>query len=293
MSEFERKFGDRKDARKCRDITGMSQICIDLKPKRSLSELYINQKFDVTNLVEYINEFKKTRDEENKITYFHAFVTAVGKVIYNRPLLNRFVANRHVYEHNNVSLSFVMKIDFNDKSEEIMVITPILKDDNIFTISDKIRSKVNKVRKKGDTGKGANDAIQIIGKLPNIIRIPIVGLFKFLDKMGWLPSFLVEDNLYYSSMVLSNVGTLKCGGIYHNVTDFGTCSGLITMGEILEVIEKENGKNVKKYYCEFGVTIDERIADGFYMIKSLQLVQEILNNPSMLEERVDEKVEIK
>jgi len=293
MSEFERKFGDRKDARRCRDITGMSQICIDLKPRRSLSELYINQKFDVTNLVEYINEFKKNRTEEEKITYFHAFVTAVGKVIYNRPLLNRFVANRHVYEHNDVSLSFVMKIDFNDKSEEIMVITPIEKEDNIFTISDKIRNKVNSVRKKGDTGKGANDAIQIIGKMPNITRIPIIAAFKFLDKMGWLPSFLVEDNLYYSSMVLSNIGTLKCSGIYHNVTDFGTCSGLITMGEIKEVIEKENGKNTKKYYCEFGVTIDERIADGFYMIKSLHLIQEIFNNPKMLEGRADEKIEIK
>ncbi len=291
MSNKIRKFGDRRDAKLCRDITGMAQICIDLKPKRSLGELYVNQKYDVTNLVEYINNYKKIRDEENKITYFHAFVTAVAKVIYNRPLLNRFVANRHVYEHNDVSLSFVMKTEFNDKSEEIMVITPVEKDDNIFTVSDKIRSKVNKVRKKGDTGKGANDAIQIIGKLPNIVRVPIVGLFKFLDQKGLLPEFLVEDNLYYSSMVLSNIGTLKCGGIYHNVTDFGTCSGLITMGEIKEEVVKENGKNVTKYYCEFGVTIDERIADGFYMIKSLQLLQYILNRPELLEGKADEKIE--
>lgn len=291
MSNEIRKIGDRRDAKLCRDITGMAQICIDLKPKRSLGELYVNQKYDVTNLVEYINKYKKIRDEENKITYFHAFVTAVAKVIYNRPLLNRFVANRHVYEHNDVSLSFVMKTEFNDKSEEIMVITPVEKDDNIFTVSDKIRSKVNKVRKKGDTGKGANDAIQIIGKLPNLIRVPIVGLFKFLDQKGLLPGFLVEDNLYYSSMVLSNIGTLKCGGIYHNVTDFGTCSGLITMGEIKEEVVKANGKDVTKYYCEFGVTIDERIADGFYMIKSLQLLQYILNRPELLEGRADEKIE--
>ena len=289
MSNQKRKFGDRKDAKLCRDVLGMNQICIDLKPRRSLGELYINQKVDVTNLVEYIKECKDSG--KDKITYFHAFVTAIGKIIYLRPLLNRFVANRHVYEHNDVSLSFVMKTEFNDKSEEIMVITPVEKDDNIFTVSDKIRSKVNKVRKKGDTGKGANDAIQIIGKLPNLIRVPIVGLFKFLDQKGLLPGFLVEDNLYYSSMVLSNIGTLKCGGIYHNVTDFGTCSGLITMGEIKEEVVKENGKDVTKYYCEFGVTIDERIADGFYMIKSLQLLQYILNRPELLEGRADEKIE--
>ena len=293
MSEVKRKFGDRKDAKRCRYINGMSQICIDLKPKRALSELYINQEYDVTNLVHYINELKEKRSEDDKITYFHAFVTAIGKTIYNRPLLNRFVSNRHVYEHNDISLSFVMKIDFNDKSEEIMVITPVKEEDNIFSISDKIRNKVNRVRQKGDTGKGANDAIQILGKLPNIIRIPIVGIFKYLDRMGWLPSFLVEDNIYYSSMVLSNIGTLKCGGIYHNVTDFGTCSGLTTIGEIKEKIEKENGKEIKKHYCEFGMTIDERIADGFYMIKSLQLLQYLLKNPKLLEEKINEKVEVK
>ena len=293
MSNGKRRFSDRRDAKLCRDVMGMNQICIDLKPKRALSELYINQKVDVTNLVKYINEYKEKLSKEEKITYFHAFAMAIGKVIYNRPLLNRFVSNRHVYEHNDISLSFVMKVGFNDKSEEIMVIMPIEKDDNIFSLSKKISSKVNKVRKKGDTGEGANDAIQIISKLPNLIRIPIVGIFKFLDRHGWLPEFLVKDNLYYSSMLISNIGTLKCGGIYHNITDFGTCSGIITIGEIKEQIEKINGKNVTKYYCEFGVTIDERIADGFYFIKSIHLLQYILSNPELLEARADEKIEIK
>lgn len=293
MSKIKRNFGDRFDARLCKDISGMSQICIDLKPKRSLSELFINQKMDVTNLVEYINKHKETVSEEDKITYFHAFMTAVAKTIYNRPLLNRFIANRHVYEHNNISISFVMKIEFNDKSEEIMVIIPIENEDNIFTISKKIAAKVNRVRTKGDTGTGANSAIQILGHLPNIIRVPIIGLFKLFDKFGILPSSLIEDNIYYSSMLVSNIGVLKCGGIYHNVTDFGTCSGIITMGKIKEEVVKINNKNEKRYFCEFGVTIDERIADGFYMIKSLHLIEHLLNNPELLEERADEKVEIK
>jgi len=288
MDSKKRKFGDRRDARRCTDVTGMAQICVDLKPKRALSELYINEKFDVTNLVEYINKQKENKSLENKITYFHAFATAIGKVIYNRPLLNRFVANRHVYEHNNVSLSFVMKIEFNDKSEEVMVILPIEEKDTLFTVSKKIYDKVESVRKKGDTGIGANDAIQIIGKLPNIIRIPLVGLFKFLDDKGWLPKSLVEDNIYYSSMLVSNIGSLKCGGIYHNVTDFGTCSGVVTMGEIKEeIVNKE-----KRYFCDFGVTIDERIADGFYMIKAIKLIEHLFKNPELLEECANEKIEI-
>ncbi len=276
----------RKDAKRCKDISGMNQILLDLKPHRYQGELYINQLMDVTELVKYIKEMKK---KQSKVTYFHAFSTAIGKVIYNRPLLNRFISNRHVYEHNDVSLSFVMKINFDDKSEEIMVVMPIEKDDTLFTISDKIASKVASVRKQDDKGTGANDAIQVLGKLPNIIRVPIVGIFKFFARHGLLPKSLIKDNLYYSSMLLSDVGSLHCGGIYHNVTDFGTCSGIITIGEVKE---EKVGKDTK-YYCEFGITMDERIGDGFYFIKSIHLLQYILNNPKLLEEEASKKVEMR
>ena len=275
-----RRFGDRKGARRCRDVNGMSQILIDLKPRRSLGELYICEKMDVTSLVEYMKDKK-----DEGLTYFHAFLTLFGKTMYNRPLLNRFVSNRHVYEHNDITLSFVMKVDFDDKSEEIMILMPLEDNDNLNTISKKVRDKVSVVRSKKDSGEGANKAILILGKLPNILRVPIVALFKLLDKWGILPSFLVKDNLYYSSMIVSNLGTFKTDGIYHNVTDFGTCSGIITIGEI-----KKEGS---KYFCELGISMDERIADGFYFIKSIKLMQYILNNPELLERSINEEVKEK
>ena len=277
-----KKLLDRKDAYRCKDITALNQILIDIKPKRSLGELYINQKIDVTNLVKYVENLKK---ENNEITYFHAFSTAIGKLIYNRSLLNRFISNHHVYEHKDITLSYVMKTDFSDEAKEVMIIIPILKNDNIFTISEKIKNKVNNVRNNSYKEKGANKAINILSKMPNIIRIPLISILKFFDKHGILPTSLIKDNIYYSSIIVSNVGSLKCGGIYHNITDFGTCSGIITIGEIKE----EN----KKYYCEFGITIDERIADGFYFIKSIHLLEELLNNPVLLEEPIYEKIERK
>lgn len=287
---MKKKFRDRRDGKFCTDVQGMNQICIDLKPRRSLGELYINQKFDVTNLVKYIDELKKD-NKEYKVTYFHAFCTALGMTMYNRPLLNRFVANRHTYEHNDITLAYVMKVAFEDKSKEIMSLLEIGKDDNIFSICKKTTDRVDKVRNHEETGEGANDAIDVLAKLPNIVRVPAVGLFKILDRHGWLPSSLVKDNLYYSSMLVTNVGRLHCGGFYHNVTDFGTCSGIVAMGEVKEEKVLENDKEVTKYYCEFGVVIDERIADGFYFIKSLKLIQYIFDNPKLLEEKASKKIE--
>lgn len=271
-----------KDARRIKDINGMFQIMLDLKPNRCDSDVFINQKMDVTKLVEYVEKKKKTGEN---ITYFHAFVTAIGKTMYNRPKLNRFIRNRHVFEHNDVVISFVAKISFDDRSEEIMLMIPIDPNDNINTISKKIKDKVNAIRNKKVNKEGANSAIDIIGKLPNIIRVPLVGILKWCDKKDILPKSLIKDNLYYSSMIVSNLGAIKCGAIYHNLTNFGTCSSLATMGEIkLEEVIKEKGKKEIRSICEFGINFDERVADGYYFAKSVQLLQYIFDNPKLLED---------
>ena len=288
---MKRKFGDRRYARRVRDITGMAQISIDLKPNRSVSDVYINQDMDVTKLCEYVESLK---DNGEHITYFHAFVAAIGKLIYNRKLLNRFVSNRHVFEHNDVIVSFVAKIAFDDTAEEMMILIKIEPEDNIHTISKKILDKVEAIRnsKKVDK-KGANSAIDVLGKLPNVIRIPVVGLLKWLDKKGHLPSSLVEDNIYYSSIIVSNLGSIGCGAILHNINDFGACSSLGTMGEIATKVELlEDGKKRVRKVCPFGINLDERIADGYYFAKSLKMLQYFFDNPSLLEDRVDAKVDM-
>ena len=280
-----------RNAKRAKDITGMQQVMIDLKPNRCDSDVYINQKMEVGKLVEYLQKRKKDGDE---VTFFHAIVTAVGKVIYNRNKINRFVSNRHIYEHNDVVISFVAKVSFDDHSEEMMIMIPIEVNDTIDTISKKIIGYVNKVRKTDKVEKeGANNAIDIVGKMPNIIRIPLVGLLKWMDQKGILPSFLVKDNLYYSSIILSNLGSIKCGAIYHNLTTFGTCSSLATIGEIKdEIVINKDGKEEIKELCEFGINLDERIADGYYMAKSVKLLQYIFDNPELLEQPASEMIKL-
>ena len=94
---------------------------------------------------------------------------------------------------------------------------------------------------------------------------------------------------------MSNIGSIGSKeAIYHNITDFGTNSILVTMGKIYKKeIINEDGKKEIRDFCNFGITLDERIADGFYMIKSIQLLEYILDNPKLLEDDCNAKVEIK
>ena len=51
-----KKYGG---AHRVKNVTGMAQISIDLKPNRSVSDVYINQKMDLTELVKYVEKKKK------------------------------------------------------------------------------------------------------------------------------------------------------------------------------------------------------------------------------------------
>lgn len=291
---MKKRFGDRNDGRKVREIDGLHNILIDLKPRRCDSDVYINQKVDVTNLIKYVEKHKHD-SKENKLTFFHAFSMAFAKTIYDRPLLNRFICNRTTYQRNDIVLAFVAKIAFNDTSEEVMINIKTNPEDNIFDIRDNIAKKVAKVRnsKAGDKKENTNNVVDSIGRLPKFLRVIVVGMYKWLDQRGWLPLSMKEDNIYYSSAILSNLGNLKIGSIYHNITNFGTSSILVTVGQIhKEVLVDKKGKQYVADICDFGINCDERIADGYYFAKSIRLFSYILENPELLEVPLNGRIEV-
>lgn len=281
-----KKFGDRRDGKKIK-MNGFDRFLYYLKPRRSDSEVYISKTIDVTNLVEYMKEKKK---ENEKITYFHLFCMAIGKVIYNRPLLNRFLIGGCKYQRNDVTISFVAKTDFSDTAREFLTVIKVLEDDKLDDISKRITEDVKKIRSNKESH--TDDFVNKLGKLPKFVMAIIVWFIKRLDNHDLLPSSLTKNSIYHSSILVSNLGSIHCDGIYHNLTNFGTNSILLTIGEIKEDVRVVDGKIEKRYVCDLGITLDERIADGVYFAKSVNLLEYILDNPSLLEDKASDKIVI-
>lgn len=279
-----KKFGDRRDGKKIK-MNGFDRFLYYLKPRRSDSEVYISKTIDVTNLVEYMKEKKK---ENEKITYFHLFCMAIGKVIYNRPLLNRFLIGGCKYQRNDVTISFVAKTDFSDTAREFLTVIKVLEDDKLDDISKRITEDVKKIRSNKESH--TDDFVNKLGKLPKFVMAIIVWFIKRLDNHDLLPSSLTKNSIYHSSILVSNLGSIHCDGIYHNLTNFGTNSILLTIGEIKEDVRVVDGKIEKRYVCDLGITLDERIADGVYFAKSVNLLEYILDNPSLLEDKASDKI---
>lgn len=199
---------------------------------------------------------------------------ACAKMLYKFPHLNRFVQNRTLYMHYDVSIGFIVKASFDEKSEEFMSILKVDEEDTIFDISKKSHEEINKIRSsESEHGGGGNNVVDKIGKSWKPFRKFCIGLIKLMDKKFGLPSSIANQNIYYSSMIISNLGTFKVGAIYHNLTNLGSSSSLITFGEVYK--EKD------KYYMEIGVTIDERISDGFYFCNAFKGLEYILMHPEL------------
>ena len=268
---------------KVKDVTGMQNIMFDLKPNRCESEVYMNSDVDVTEFVKYI---KKLKEKNEDVTFFHGFVHIMGKIIYQYPYLNRFVQNRTLFEHDEVSIAFVAKAEFNDKSEEFMTCLPIGKDDTILDVSKNLKARIDKIRDKKSTANtdGANNVVDKIGHVWRPLRSFIVGILKWWDRVFGLPGSIADENIYYSTLIVSNLGTFKVPGIYHNLANLGTSSGLATFGEIRE----ENGK----YMMNLGITLDERIADGFYFCRALKAIEYLFAHPQLLMDSASKPFEI-
>ncbi len=281
---------NRRDGIKVKDLDGMHSLMLEIMPKRCDADVYISAKLDVTNLVDYVNKLKN-KEEYEHLTYFHTFCIAIGKLIYNRPLLNRFIINKTYYDRKYISLGFVAKKEFTDHSEEVFTSIRINKYDNLKTISDKTSGKVINLR--NNKTNNTDDLIDKVGHMPKFIRYIIMKIFKFMDNHDLLPESLTENLIYYQSALLSNLGSINCDSIYHHLTDFGTNEALITFGRIKDEPIVIDGKVETRKTLDIGITIDERIADGFYFAKSLKLLEYIFENPKTLEDNADTIYDIK
>ena len=282
--EYKKKFSDRRDAKKIK-MPGALRMLTHLKDRQD-ADVYINKKIDVTELVKYMNKKKETNPD---ITYFHLFSMACAKIIYNKPKLNRYIMNHNCYERDEVSLSFVAKVDFTDESKEFLSVIKIKPNDNVNDICKKIKEKVNNVR--SNKQNNTDNTVDILDKLPKPILGLIVPIVKWLDRHDLLPKNFNNNLIYNSSVILSNLGSINCGSIYHNITNFGSNSILITFGDIHKEPIVIDDKIEIRDVLDIGVTLDERIADGVYMAKSVNLFEYILKHPHTLEENANEKIQ--
>lgn len=284
-----RRFGDRRDGRLLRELDAMHYIVPIIYPNRCDNEAYISERIDLTNINEYI---KKKNEDAGDFPYslFHIIAAALMKTITLRPKMNRFICNKNIYQRNEVSLSFVVKKQFADDGAEGLAIIHTKDEDTVDTMHEAIRQQVMGCR--SDKNDKTTDSMEVLNKMPRFLSKFLIWIITILDRHGWCPQFLIATDPYYATALISNLGSikLKCG--YHHLTNWGTCSVFCVIGEkkMTPFFDAEGNVEMRET-LDLGLTIDERLADGYYYSKTIKLLKHLLENPELLELPAAEKVE--
>lgn len=295
MTFHKRKhIGDRAEAVQVKGLDSMHCIMPGVAPNRADNEAFIQQSFDVDALAAWL-EKKNAQNPEHRYTYFHAVLAAIGRTFQMRPEMNRFIKGCRYYQRNDIRFAFVAKRQFTDHASEGVALInydPKSEKSSIDEMHGKVTKFVYGLRSQG-ASDNTTDIMDVLCKIPKRPLYRIMRLLSWLDDHGLMPKAITAEDPYAASVFISNVGSLGLQAGYHHLANWGTNSVFVLMGQKHEVNTlNADGTVTSRQVIDVGITLDERIADGYYFSKTVRIVKHLIEHPELLDVPCNEELEL-
>ena len=203
-----------------------------------------------------------------------------------RPQLNRFVKGKTIYQHSSIDISFVVKKQLTEEA-------PLSNAKISFTSQDTLADVVKRVQKKltvtrGDKKGKEEKELDVIMSMPRWLIRFFVGAFKLLDYLGLVPKGMIKADPMYTSVFVANLGSIKLDAPFHHCFNWGTASVFVAIGKISkEPVVNDNGQIEVKNILTTNFSMDNRVTDGMYAAKAIQLFVDFVENPEELEKPLE------
>lgn len=196
-----------------------------------------------------------------------------------RPELNRFICGHRTYAKNDLDVGFIAKKEYVDDSKDVLLKISFESTDDIFDVTDKLYDGIEKVK---NNDEDSDDIVVKLSKYPRFINRIVFSTLKLLNYYGKVPNSIVTMDPHFSSIFISNMGSIQSGAPIHHLNDWGTNSVFLCVGKIYDkVCLKENGDAEYRPHIDFVFTLDERISTGYYLAKTFELLVNLIENPKM------------
>lgn len=272
-------FGHRSDGKKVKGMGIIDKAEPFFMPQRIDAVNYTTVKIKCDTIDEFI-----ARERKNGISYsyMHIIMAAIVRILYIRKKLNRFIMRGSIYQRNTISISMDIKKKLEDDGEQVTLKMFFTGRESIEEVKKIVDDEIAKNLKEDEVHTTTKTAGKLI-HLPDFMFRWFMAFVRFLDRHGMLPKGLIKASPFHTSCFLTNLKSIKLNYIFHHLYNFGTTTIFISMGK--EQVEPyvENNKELKiAKILTFGVSLDERVADGLYMGKSLRLFSDMIKNPDNL-----------
>lgn len=277
----------RKDGTLIQGLPAFTRIMPYLMPDKAGSVIFYQQDYDVTDSLAYIKNWNRenARSEGALLTLFEVVLCAAARAVSLRPRINRFIANRHYYQRNQILLSFVAKKELSDDGKEVNVKVPFDPGETLASTARKVRDYI----KKGisEDGHDNEKVVDSVMKLPSTLLKFVNFAYNWLDDHNLLPYSVTESDPMWSTIFLANVGSFGVEAPFHHLFERGTCPVFMAVGKVvsenrIEAAEDGSPRVAERKTLRVNFTFDDRIADGIYMGRSLDLVRRFIEDPALL-----------
>lgn len=267
----------RADGRRLKHVDPMYTIAAFVMNKRYDAMNNITLDLPVEPMRAYMNDARK---RGHTISHLGIILSAYLRTAAEFPQLNRFVVNKRIYARNEFPVGMVVlqggKMDHGTMSKIYFDVR-----DDIFTVQQKIEEYVAQNRENAKDNSTEKLMRRLLA-VPGLLSFG-VGLFRFMDKHGMLPKKVIDASPFHTSLLISNLASIRTNHIYHHCYEFGTTSVAITMGNLREVPKRVKGEIVFEKCMPLGVVMDERICSGSYFALAFRRFREYIEDPTLLE----------
>ena len=123
----------------------------------------------------------------------------------------------------------------------------------------------------------------MVARLPRFLIRFALTVLRVMDYFGWIPQSLLNISPFHGSMIITDLGSLRIGPIYHHIYNFGTLPAFIAFGAKRHSYElNRRGEMVDKKYVDCKFVLDEGIVDGHYWAQMLLAYRYMFEHPEML-----------
>jgi hypothetical protein len=265
-------------ATRVRQQPGITSFFPYLSRTRTESVVYFLRRLDVTDALDLIH---KKKQEGTKLSIFTLLVTAGARTFEQRPILNRFVLGRRLYQRDLFDVSYVVKKSLSDDGEELLLTLPIDSGMKAVEVADLMTLRQDELRTKEENG--LDKLMGMFGRLPRPILRFLFSIVRLLDFHGILPAFIRNELPFYCSVFISNLGSIGVDAPFHHLYELGTTSIFLAFGKPYRetVVQRDGTVQVRKL-MNLNFTVDERICDGYYLARSFDLFIRYMEHPETL-----------
>ncbi len=269
-------FG-RPDGVVVKDLSPVRRMIPYLMKSRSESVVYFEQDLDLTKTLPFIERWNS--EHEQKLTLFHLLLTALGRALFARQGLNRFVSGGRIYQRNGVFISFAAKKKFADDAPLVTIKLEMKEVEPLDAIVRRIHESVGEGR--GDKERTVDKEVRWILKAPHFLVRFLLALFVWLDKWNLAPGAMLRTDPMYASLFCANLGSVGIDRAWHHLYEYGTVSVFAALGVVRkDLVVGESGQPEVHDRVRIRYSFDERINDGFYCATSLGMVRDFLEDPA-------------